>query len=320
MEDESSFKYDVALSFLHADESLAHSFANALREMYSVFLYSERQLELAGKDGVDEFTAVFRSHARVCVVLFRDGWGKTKWTRVEETAIKDRAFDNGWDFLTVVALSSGAPAWLPKTKLWLGFERFGLQGAIAVIEARVHEQGGLVTPETARSRAERLGRLAAAESERETFLDSQRGASAAKLELDRLREYVKGEIEAMRHGDSALDIAFDQRDHDGVFGVSTVGSAITFGWSQQYSNTLRGASLLIQEFDRAYRIGALSARRAEPLSREAWLFSQTMDGVPVWHRRSAPDKEYSSHALAEYLLKRFLDRAHAERPRDFDEW
>lgn len=314
------FKYDVALSFLQEDEPLAQSLADALRETCTVFLYSEQQRELAGKDGVDTFTTVFREEGRVCVVLYRDGWGSTKWTRVEETAIKDRAFETGWDFLTVVALSTGAPVWLPKTKIWLGFERFGVAGTVAVIEARVREQGGEATPETARSRAERLGRLSAARTEREQFLDSPRGVAAAKAELAQLRDYIKGEIGAMNKLDGGSDIVFDQREHDTVFAVSTDGSAVTFGWSQQYSNTLRGSGLLVQEFDHAYRVGGLAPRRREPAGREVWLFSRTLDGAPAWHEKSSPDRLLSSHMMAEHFLKRFLDRAHRERPSNLDEW
>lgn len=315
-----TFKYDVALSFLQDDEPLAQSIADALRETCSVFLYSERQRELAGKDGVDVFTTVFREEARVCVVLYRDGWGSTRWTRVEETALKDRAFDSGWDFLTVVALSSGAPVWLPKTKIWLGFERFGVAGTVAVIEARVREQGGEATLETARLRAERLGRLAAAKAEREFFLNSDRGVAAAKSELAHLRDYLKGEVAAMNKLDAGSDILFDQRDGEFVFGVSTTGSAITFGWSQQYSNTLRGSSLLVQEFDQAHRMGELSPRRREPTRRETWLFSRTLEGASAWHEQRSPDKLLSSRAMAEHFLKRFLDRAHRDRPSDIEQW
>ncbi len=321
MDEAIAFQYDVALSFLQADEAVAQSLADALSQTCSVFVYSEQQRELGGKDGVDEFTAVFREQSRVGVILYREGWGATKWTRVEETAIKDRAFDTGWEFLTVVALGKGAPKWLPKTKLWLGLERFGVDGAVAVIEARVRERGGEVIVETARARAERLARAAAARAERDAFLDSERGVKAAMDAFAALREYVKAETEAMRTLEPPLDIVFDQRPQGDVFGASTAGAAFSFGWSLQYSNSLRHSNLLVQEFDCSYRIGGwYSTHRPEPCNRETWYFTLTLGGTAAWHEANAPEKQLSSQALAEYFLTRMLDRAHEERPDVRSEW
>lgn len=319
MDDSATFKYDVAISFVQSDEATAEALADALRETSAVFLYSERQRELAGRDGVDEFTEIFRDQARVCVILYRDGWGKTKWTRVEETAIKDRAFDKGWDFLTVIALTPGAPIWLPKTKLWLGFERFGLLGAVAVIEARIREQGGETVPETARARAERLARAASARAELGLFLNSDAGASAARAELRMLREYLAGEVAAMRAQQPPVNIAFDETSQGSVLGVSAPGAAFTFGWSVQFSNSLRGSSMLIQEFERPYRVGQ-NQQRPPLVNRETWLFTRTLSGNPAWYEKSAPEQLLSSHMLAERFLKRLLDRSHTNPNADSLDW
>ena len=139
---EIEFKYDVAFSFLSEDEKIAETIANELRDRMEIFIYSERQKELAGKDGLESFSRVFQEESRVCAVLYRPNWGNTKWTRVEETAIKNRAFEKGWEFLVFIALeSSQIPVWLPNTKIWIGFERFGIQGVTSVIDARFQEAG-----------------------------------------------------------------------------------------------------------------------------------------------------------------------------------
>lgn len=51
------YKYEVALSFLQNDE-LALEIADRIRDRVSVgvFVYSERQDELVGTDGVDSFS------------------------------------------------------------------------------------------------------------------------------------------------------------------------------------------------------------------------------------------------------------------------
>ena len=48
------YKYDVAISFLAQDEPLAVQLADALRDRMTVFVYSEQQKELVGKDGLEE--------------------------------------------------------------------------------------------------------------------------------------------------------------------------------------------------------------------------------------------------------------------------
>ncbi len=48
------------------------------------------------------------------------------------------------------------PAWLPKTQLYYGLERFGLDGAAGVIEARIQAQGGEPHVESVADRAARV--------------------------------------------------------------------------------------------------------------------------------------------------------------------
>lgn len=53
-------RYDVAISFLAEDERVAMSLATALKKHWTVFIYTERQKELAGTDGVEAFSRVFK--------------------------------------------------------------------------------------------------------------------------------------------------------------------------------------------------------------------------------------------------------------------
>ena len=95
----SSYKYDVAFSFMAEDEALAAQLTDLLQDRLKVFLYSRRQGEIAGTDGEKTFNAVFGEQARLVVVLYRSRWGQTPWTRIEETAIRNRAFEHGYDFV-----------------------------------------------------------------------------------------------------------------------------------------------------------------------------------------------------------------------------
>jgi ssDNA-binding replication factor A large subunit len=56
---EQSFEFDVAFSFLAQDEGLATRLNDLLQGRVRTFIYSERQKELAGKDGEQVFGSVF---------------------------------------------------------------------------------------------------------------------------------------------------------------------------------------------------------------------------------------------------------------------
>jgi hypothetical protein len=140
------YKYDVAFSFTAQQERIATQLYNLLKDRLNCFIYSEAQKDLAGKDGEKTFNEVFGENARIVVILYDGSWGNTKWTKIEETAIRNRGFEEGYDFVILVPLESDfhPPKWLPKNKLWVGFHRWGIDSAASVIEARAQEHGSIV--------------------------------------------------------------------------------------------------------------------------------------------------------------------------------
>jgi len=174
------YKYEVAFSFLAQDEPIALELETLLSDRLTTFIYSKRQGEIAGTDGEETFGRVFGLEARVVVVLFREGWGLTPWTRIEQTAIRNRAYGEGYDFVLFIPLDKSAlPPWLPKTHVWIGMDRWGISQAAGVIEMRVTEKGGSVREESALQQAERLYKQTELLRERESFLESDAGVKAA---------------------------------------------------------------------------------------------------------------------------------------------
>lgn len=151
------YTYDVAFSLLERDEALGMQLNDLLQPRVKTFIYPERQKELAGTDGEVTFGKVFYEEARLVVVLYRPDWGKSKWTRVEESAIKRRGFDHGYDFAKLIQLEEDpappVPTWVSPTHIWIGLKTFGLEGAAAVIEQRIKELGGHAHEETVVERA-----------------------------------------------------------------------------------------------------------------------------------------------------------------------
>jgi hypothetical protein len=206
----SDYKYEVAFSFLQDDEQLALEIANRIRDRVSVgvFVYSERQEQLVGTDGVDSFSKVFGEESRIAVVLHREGWGQTKWTRVEENAIRARGFEQGHEFVLLVKLdSASAPVWLPPTRIYLGFDRYGIDGVASVIEARVQAAGGVVHAESIANYAARISHDLNFENKRRQFLSSETGVEIARSEVVALFGELKRLAEQVNNS-SEIQLAF----------------------------------------------------------------------------------------------------------------
>jgi hypothetical protein len=310
MEDEQrESRYDVAFSFLAEDEEIAQSLALKLREGTVTFVYSNRQKELAGKDGLEVFTSVFGEQARVCVVLYRDGWGETKWTGVEETAIKDRAFEKGWEFLVVISLDGKHPKWLPRVKLWLGWDRFGPDVAVGVIDARIQETGGEVREETVEQRAKRLQAEADRRYEHQVLLKSQRGVDLAREALQGLFKRLKTKSEALAQ--DGVPIAVELQADGQVAIVRTPRGSVTFGWSQQYSNSLEFSSLLVRRLDGPYHPDGFAGGLNE-LDQLGLEFALDDVAVPYWREYNGGSRRLSNDALADEALKWLLDRVYSD--------
>src|SRR5262245_41330740 len=132
---------DVAFSFLGADEPLAKRLSERIRQQVRTFVYSEAQKDLAGKDGVEEFTRLFEKSAQFVVVLYRNGYGATKWTRIEESAITSRIVEIGVHTVFLISLDGTKPRWLPGSRLYYGIEQFGESVAADAILGRFGELG-----------------------------------------------------------------------------------------------------------------------------------------------------------------------------------
>jgi hypothetical protein len=298
---DSDFRYDVALSFLADDEPLAREIEKLLPNL-KTFVYSERQLEIAATDGAETFSDVFGRDGRIVVVLYREKWGTTKWTRIEETAIKNRVLNDGADFLTFIHLEPGKPTprWLPQTRLWVDFQRLGLVGAVSVIEERIRQAGGAVREETAEENAARLERELEANVRRLAFLKSDDGVRAADesagalfSEMERIAE--KASLSCAR----AQDGAALYRD----------GFTVEIYWTRQWRNTLDDSRLYVIEWEGRPDFGGQRYHRSKSpteLKRHELDFDAEQD-ERVWRDRKT-GHVFSNERVAEGAVKMLLER------------
>lgn len=269
------YQYDVALSFLAEDEPLATQLASILGERHRVFLYSRKQEQLAGTDGEKTFNDVFAKQARVVVVLYRQGWGQSPWTRIEETAIRNRAFEDGYDFALFAPPDDkpSVPPYVPKNRLWIGLARFGVNGAASVIDARIQELGGEPRTLTLEQRAARAHSAAEFKTFRDGYFRSYEGVQAADASFQRVTENVEARVASLQA--AAPGLGLQAKRFGRVLVVLGAGPALRLEWSRQYANSLEGA-----------HIGATIWRGHPPVP---GAVSFDNDRHPIHTLRPAPD-------------------------------
>jgi hypothetical protein len=257
-------KFDVAISFLSKDSHMAAALYEKLSQGLNVFFFPRKQEDLAGTDGLESMRTPFYDDCRVTVVLYSDPWGKTPWTRVEETAIKDGCLAFGWQRLFFLTLDQSAlPIWLPHTHVRFNYAEYGLDQAVGAIKARVQEQGGHALPMTPAKRAEML------QAEEQFRDDKQRMNSETGLncitasvrvlftEIERL----SNELQDQNRANVRCGIVFRERQvyQECVITNGYVGIHILY--NQPYTNMLTGTELAIREYKSALMLPAEAGTR-----------------------------------------------------------
>ena len=276
-----------------------------------VFLYAENQLELqsSADDGVDQFSSVFSRDACVVVVMFRENWGKTKWTGIEEHAIKARAFnEGGQQFLKFVRLDeSPLPVWVDPTRLWTDLCRFGKEGLAAVLSELVRARGGIARQPTAEERAAEVDRRRAFASDRTSFLESSNGVEAATASA---RQVIR-ELEKLAPRIGATFQTFPNHD---VGVIRKHGFSVRIGWQPRIINSLRDTALEISVFE--MRPGWITPPRwregERELAHHQMAFELLESGDQVW-RAVRNGSLFTCQQLADWIAMRLLD---ASEPKD----
>jgi hypothetical protein len=307
--EQDGFKYDIAISFLGNDLSLAEQLATLLRDRMSVFLFTERQGEIAGSDGLNTLSLVFGGQARLVVILYRPGWGETPWTRVEETAIKNRGLQKGWDFILLIPLDQNptVPPWIPRPQIWLSYTQYGLPTAVPVLERKLEEAGGVAMPVTAQSRAAEFKRHAEWKEKAAALRRSQEGVDAAKTHIAALFEELRSALaqgggpQFARKTPIAARMWSDLPDGEG--------STVTVRWSVQWGNSLDHSRLRVrlwQGYAPAAGEDLMTFEEPVELQSHEIDFVYAESGSWMWQHRDTK-RTYDTGQLAAFCIGLLLD-------------
>ena len=303
------YKYDVAFSFLAQDEALATELNDLLQDRVRTFLYSKKQGEIGGTDGEKSFNAAFGEEARLVVVLYRKGWGETPWTRIEETALRNRAFEHGYDFVKFIPLDDppDVPKWLPRTQLWVGLRRWGVSGAATVIEARVEELGGEPHEETVTERAARLDRSLKFQEKRKNFLNSEEGVRAAKEEFEALYKELGQLVASVK--ESASSFSFTLKRERFQIVVIGPGSSLSIDWQYHALNNLDNARLDVSIWNTHPPFPGIWHPFEDPkkLRNQRFTFDLLPNEQHCWKLSGSGSRTYTTKDLASFVLKSCMD-------------
>lgn len=310
------YKYDVAFSFLAEDEELAFNINDLIKDRLQTFIYSEKQLDIAGKDGEIAFGNVFKTESRLVFVLYRKGWGETPWTRIEQTAIRDRAYEKGYDFALFAPLDKppSLPEWLPKNRIWVGLDRYGIEGAASVIEARAQERGSELRDLSPADHAARLSRDLEFEKTRQKFLDSEKGVLAAKEEIELLFNELDVAVETATA--YTTEISKDRRRN--AYAINVGDHGLLVSWSSPYANSISTSALYIILFNGAVSLDGNYFPREKPkrVEETEYGFDISRNQSKGWRQRIKDGIYYTSKEMARYCIDKIMTRALLSKRRD----
>jgi hypothetical protein len=213
------------------------------------------------------------------------------------------------------ASGRSTPVWVPRSNVWLDYDRYGMQAGAAIIEHKVRELGGEPRVETMQERGERLERQAETERERDHFLNSENGVEAAQTELARMFALFKDETDAMRWSKSPPDIYAESRQRHCALRTTRAGVALL--WQLSYGNSLHLSGLRVRLYERpVYLDGQYRGGEKDPVAEEEFAFTRTMDGRLGWSSRRDPARTWTTEQFVQMVLKQILDHSHAPRSRD----
>ena len=311
--------YDVAISFLDQDQELALRLRSKLSGL-RVFVYSKEQESLAGSDGAEKFRSVFLDDCRLRVVLFRKGWGESRFTRVEESAIVDACTENGWDHLLFVQLEHGKalPVWLPKTHTRLSLVNYSEVELCGAIKNRVQELGAEIHPPSAADLARASADDASFERETDNCLRSIEGTKEAEAYVRRILAELEKAVNASTDAGRGMlcggnVMRFVMRDNY---------ASMTLDWSY-YANSVADTTPVFMFWKGGIEIPGEQGRyfrNPQERGRLAFTITRTR-GLGICFQERGRRDYLTAEAVAHKVMQRFLEvssQAYEGRFDDFD--
>lgn len=320
---EPEYKYDIAISFCNEDLTVAEELAERLRPRYNVFVYTQYQDRLTGGRTDEEFRKVFLEEARLVVVLYRDNWGKTPSTLVEEEAIRDR-MRHGHEWYLFVKLDQDArmPEYLPLTYIYYAYLKFGMPSLLGSIDTKIQKLGGEAREESLVEMLLRAKKRKDSERDRLNYLSSKDAKEGRNYEHEAFFDIVFQFGQDNHAILSEINIGWFTTSSNANYGFSFYPSIVLRFRSGNFSEDDFNSTLWIEllhikggihaywEMGRNYPSFPKHMVLAE--MKYAFDFNHTLD-EKGWREGSQEGQFYTSAALFEKWFRLFAEYAIGER-------
>lgn len=257
----------------------------------------------------------FFDDSRVMLVLYRNDWGKTRWTQVEERAIKDACFEGRWQRLFFLVLDSASPLpiWLPPTYVWFNYVNFGLEEAVGAIKVRVQENGGQYLPLTAMKRLE-LYKADELYRVDKSLMSSSEGLKSIACKVLELFQQIEAQC-AKIASDNTLQIRvgvdFKERNSNQTCVITDGRVGLIVAWYRRYPNLLDNSGLTVTEYNGGLIVpGELGQRvhlNTPKLIRQQRYQPELSLAREYGWKEEGANAFMSSSALAEQCVIQFID-------------
>jgi hypothetical protein len=303
--------YDVAISFLVADESTASAVKSGLAGL-KVFFYPHNQEELVGTNGIESMREPFLT-SRVNVILFRERYGNTPWTGIELSAIQDSCLKSRYQSLVFAQLDKNdeKPAWLPDTHIRCVLGDFTLDQLVGAIKLRVQERGGEVTKVSPLELAKRLREEELLrQDERKFFRDDPYIKQVAAKSVDELMKELMAQVENIKAEVGAAWTCGYEPEGAGVRGLLKYGRvALEVWWHQVYTNVIEDVALECTEYNGPILLRSenrMAFYEPKKLAQKKYHPKLNMSRQMRWIDKAKPEQLMSNSDVIEKVIEQFL--------------
>jgi hypothetical protein len=260
---------------------------------------------------LEKFSQVFGLEARIVVIFYRKTWGNKGFTRVEEIAIKNRAYrgDDHYNFMLLVNLEDTNPEipWIPITNIYFSLKNYAIEALAASIENLVIQNGGIVHEETSFDLAIRIERKREAEQKRKEFLESENGVITANNEFRILCKSIRETVESLTKISQLYK--GNIKEDNSHLSIHCCELNLYCMWVKRAINTLNGSFLKIAISDNLF---IMTSQRAKELYERFYLFDRNLAEQTEWYELTNKSHIYTSQQLADLSVKMFIKAIDSE--------
>jgi TIR domain/Protein of unknown function (DUF2934) len=135
---ESTYKYDVALSFAGEDREVASSFARlAQASDLKVFIDEEHLWEAWGKNLNEYLADVYYNQSRYCVIIISKDYCQKAYTNLERRIALDRVLTSKEEYVLPLRLDDSWPDGLPRATGFLDIREMPIEKAAVLLIQKI---------------------------------------------------------------------------------------------------------------------------------------------------------------------------------------